>query len=96
MKTLPVTQPPRTGLFVILMAMVFSLSPFAIDMYLPALPTMAAHFGSSMDAMEASVAVYLLAFALGQFVFGAMADSVDKSKLLMLGLCGLVLVVSLI
>jgi len=88
MKTLPATQPSRTRLFVILMAMVFSLSPFAIDMYLPALPTMAAHFASDMDAMEASVAVYLLAFALGQFIFGALADSVDKSKLLMFGLAG--------
>ncbi len=78
----------QTVLFVLLMAMVFSLSPLAIDMYLPAMPTMAAHFGSSIDAMEASVAVFLFGFALGQFFFGAISDSFDKSRLMILGLLG--------
>ncbi len=78
----------QTVLFVCLMAMVFSLSPLAIDMYLPAMPTMATHFSSSMDAMEASVAVFLFGFALGQFFFGAISDSFDKSRIMMLGLMG--------
>ncbi len=72
--------------FVILMAMVFSLSPFAIDMYLPALPSMAEFFNSKIDAIEASVSVYLIFFALGQLILGALADSINKAKLLMLGL----------
>ncbi|MGF1728379.1 multidrug effflux MFS transporter [Photobacterium kasasachensis] len=73
-------------LFVCLMAMTFSLSPFAIDMYLPALPDMATYFGTKIDAMEASVAIYLFGFALGQLVLGALADSIDKTKLLLGGL----------
>lgn len=72
--------------FVILMAMVFSLSPFAIDMYLPALPAMAEFFNSKINAMEASVSVYLIFFALGQLILGALADSINKAKLLMIGL----------
>jgi len=72
--------------FVILMAMVFSLSPLAIDMYLPALPNMAHYFNSHIDAMEASVAVYLIFFALGQLVLGALADFINKVKLLIMGL----------
>jgi len=72
--------------FVILMAMIFSLSPFAIDMYLPALPSMAKFFNSSIDSMEASVAIYLIFFALGQLMLGALADSINKAKLLMVGL----------
>jgi DHA1 family bicyclomycin/chloramphenicol resistance-like MFS transporter len=76
--------------FIILMAMVFSLSPFAIDMYLPALPTMAVFFNSSIDAMEASVAIYLIFFALGQLVLGALADSMNKVKLLIIGLSSFV------
>ncbi|WP_204378444.1 multidrug effflux MFS transporter [Agaribacterium haliotis] len=72
--------------FISLMALIFSLSPFAIDMYLPALPNMAAYFQSSIDAMEASVAVYLMAFAAGQLVFGAIADSVNKARLLLVGM----------
>jgi len=72
--------------FVILMAMIFSLSPFAIDMYLPALPSMAIYFSSSIDTIEASVAIYLLFFAFGQLVLGALADSMNKAKLLLIGL----------
>lgn len=72
--------------FVILMAMVFSLSPFAIDMYLPALPNMANFFNSGIDSMEASVSVYLIFFALGQLILGALADSINKSTLLIIGL----------
>jgi len=72
--------------FVILMAMIFSLSPFAIDMYLPGLPSMAQYFSTSIDAIEVSVAIYLIFFALGQLILGALADSMNKAKLLSIGL----------
>ncbi|MGB0942393.1 MAG: multidrug effflux MFS transporter [Marinomonas sp.] len=74
--------------FVCLMAMIFSLSPLAIDMYLPALPQMAHFFDTRIDAMEASVAIYLLSFALGQLVFGTLADKLNKTSLLSWGLIG--------
>ncbi len=72
--------------FVALMAMVFSLSPFAIDMYLPALPSMANFFSTKIDDLEASVSIYLIFFALGQLILGAFADAINKAKLLLLGL----------
>ena len=65
--------------FVILMAVVFSLSPFAIDMYLPAVPSMAVFFETKIDAIEASIAIYLIFFALGQLIIGAVADSINKA-----------------
>jgi len=68
------------------MAMVFSLSPLAIDMYLPALPSMADFFNTNIDALEASVSIYLIFFALGQLILGALADSINKAKLLTFGL----------
>jgi len=68
------------------MAMVFSLSPLAIDMYLPALPNMADFFNTNIDALEASVSIYLIFFALGQLILGALADSINKAKLLTFGL----------
>ncbi len=78
----------HTGLFVLIMTLVFALSPLAIDMYLPALPSMAKYFHSSIDAMEATVAVYLFGFAFGQLFFGAISDSLNKSHLMLLGLIG--------
>ncbi len=86
--TIELREKKETALFVFLMTLVFSLSPLAIDMYLPALPAMATHFASSIDAMEATVAVYLLGFALGQLFFGTIADSLDKRKLMLFGLFG--------
>lgn len=77
--------------FVCLMAMVFSLSPLAIDMYLPALPQMADFYQTKIDAMEASIAIYLLSFALGQLVFGSLADGLNKTRLLSWGLLGFAL-----
>ncbi|OUR75486.1 Bcr/CflA family drug resistance efflux transporter [Marinomonas sp. 42_23_T18] len=74
--------------FVCLMGMVFSLSPLAIDMYLPALPQMADFYQSKIDAMEASIAIFLLSFALGQLVFGSLADGLNKNHLLSFGLLG--------
>lgn len=78
----------HTGLFVLIMTMVFALSPLAIDMYLPALPSMANYFHSSIDAMEATVAVYLFGFAFGQLFFGAISDSLNKRHLMVFGLIG--------
>jgi DHA1 family bicyclomycin/chloramphenicol resistance-like MFS transporter len=74
--------------FVCLMAMVFALSPLAIDMYLPALPQMADFYHTKIDAMEASIAIYLLSFALGQLAFGSLADGLNKNHLLSFGLLG--------
>lgn len=78
----------NTGLFILIMTLVFALSPLAIDMYLPALPSMAKYFHSSIDAMEATVAVYLFGFAFGQLFFGAISDSLNKGHLMLFGLMG--------
>ena len=55
-------------------------------MYLPALPSMAKFFNSEIDAIEASVSIYLIFFALGQLILGALADSINKATLLSVGL----------
>ena len=71
--------------FVAVMGLVFSLAPFAIDMYLPALPTMAVDMATSIDNIEASVAVFLLGYAIAQLVLGPLADRLDHSKMLFAG-----------
>ncbi|MEC4725121.1 Bcr/CflA family efflux MFS transporter [Shewanella sp. D64] len=73
-------------LYILVTAMLFGLSPLAIDMYLPALPSMAKAMSVSINDMEMSVAVFLLAFALAQPVFGMLADRFHKLNLLLSGL----------
>jgi DHA1 family bicyclomycin/chloramphenicol resistance-like MFS transporter len=49
-------------------------TPIAIDMYLPALPTMAREFGSSISAIEHSLAAYFIGLAIGQAMVGPISD----------------------
>ena len=76
----------KVKLYILVTALLFGLSPLAIDMYLPALPAMASSLSVSINDMEMSVAVFLLAFALAQPVFGLLADRFNKLNLLLSGL----------
>ncbi len=72
--------------FVACLGAVFSLAPLAIDMYLPALPTMAGYLDASIDDVEASVSIFLLGFAVGQLVFGPLSDRFGRVPMLLSGL----------
>ena len=53
-----------------LLAMIVALSPFAIDTYLPAIPTMAKFFQVDIQLIELSIPLYLIGFSLGQIMGG--------------------------
>ncbi len=70
---------------------VIALTPFAIDMYLPALPLMAAQLHSSGGAMQTTVTAYLLGLSMGPLLMGPLSDRIGRRKV---GLGGLVLFVA--
>ena len=47
-----------------------AMGPLAIDMYLPALPTIAREFGADAAAVQVSLAVYFAGMAVGQAFYG--------------------------
>jgi len=53
LKALQQAFPPRR--LSILLAIVVALTPFAIDMYLPAMPAMAAYFATGIEQIEISM-----------------------------------------
>ena len=63
----------RPNLLPILMSMVV-LSPLAIDIYLPSMPTMAAEFSVSASDIQATLVLFLFAMGVGQIVIGPLAD----------------------
>lgn len=77
---------PNKMILVAILGAVFMLAPFAIDMYLPALPTIAANLGTGIDQVEATVAILLFGYALGQLILGPLSDRFGRTPILLLGL----------
>ena len=76
----------RPGYFLVFVASMVALASFAIDTYLPALPTMAAAFGVDIVHMNVTVSTYLVGFAVGQLMGGPVSDQIGRRKIGMAGL----------
>jgi len=63
-----------------------AMGPLAIDMYLPALPTIAREFQTDAGVVQASLAVYFMGIAIGQAFYGPMSDRVGRKPVLYFGL----------
>lgn len=63
-----------------------AIGPLAIDMYLPALPTIAREFATSAASVQASLAAYYIGIAIGQAFYGPLSDRVGRKPALYLGL----------
>jgi DHA1 family bicyclomycin/chloramphenicol resistance-like MFS transporter len=63
-----------------------AMGPLAIDMYLPALPTIGREFGADAAAMQVSLAAYFAGMAIGQAFYGPLSDAVGRKPALYFGL----------
>ncbi len=70
----------------IVLGLLAAIGPFAIDMYLPALPTIAESLGASTAATQMTLMSFFLAFGLCQIVYGPVSDMVGRKKPLYFGL----------
>ena len=64
-----------------------TLTPMAIDIYLPSLPAMAHAFGEPIGKLQASITLFIFAVGLGQVVIGPLADRYGRRPV---ALCGAV------
>ncbi|MEC7118387.1 MAG: multidrug effflux MFS transporter [Pseudomonadota bacterium] len=72
--------------WIMLLGLLTALGPLSIDMYLPALPTMASAFGVSVSAMSNTVPAYFLGLAAGQLFYGPITDRFGRKPPLYFGL----------
>jgi DHA1 family bicyclomycin/chloramphenicol resistance-like MFS transporter len=70
----------------LVLGLVSAVGPFAIDMYLPALPTIGQALAASPGAVQASLIVFFVALGLGQVVYGPVSDMVGRKAPLYFGL----------
>ena len=68
------------------LAAMAAFAPMAIDLYLPSLPQMAAHFGTSADDVQRTLSVFLLGFAAGMLVYGPLSDRFGRRQLILQGI----------
>jgi DHA1 family bicyclomycin/chloramphenicol resistance-like MFS transporter len=71
--------------WLLLMGLLTALGPLAIDMYLPAFPSIAEGLGATQGQVERTLAGYLLGLAAAQIFYGPFADRYGRKKPLMLG-----------
>jgi len=71
---------------ILILGSLMAFAPLAIDMYLPAFPAIAAHFGASAGAVQATLAAYFIGIALGQSVVGPLADRHGRLPPVLIGI----------
>jgi len=67
------------------------LSPFSLDLYLPALPSIAADLHAGAGAIQLTLPVFFVGLAISQLIFGSLADHIGRRPPLLCGLALLVL-----
>jgi DHA1 family bicyclomycin/chloramphenicol resistance-like MFS transporter len=70
----------------VVLGLLSAVGPFAIDMYLPALPTIAANLGASTAATQMTLMAFFAAFGLCQIVYGPASDAIGRKPPLYFGL----------
>jgi MFS transporter, DHA1 family, multidrug resistance protein len=77
----------KQNFFLILMlGALNTITPFSIDMYLPAFPQIAQDLQTNVGKVALSVSTYFLGFAIGQILYGPLLDRFGRKRPLYIGL----------
>ena len=75
----------------LILGLLSCIGPFAIDMYLPAMPGIGADLAASPQAMQSTITAYFAAFGLAQMIYGPWADQAGRKLPLYAGIAMFVL-----
>ena len=70
----------------LVLGLLSAIGPFAIDMYLPALPVIGTALGADMHAVQLSLMAFFISFAISQIVYGPASDIFGRKPPLYVGI----------
>ncbi len=79
---------PAPSLFrsALVLGLLSAVGPFAIDMYLPALPEIARDLAVPQSSVQLTLTLYFVAFGVAQLIYGPLADQVGRKPPLYIGM----------
>jgi DHA1 family bicyclomycin/chloramphenicol resistance-like MFS transporter len=76
----------RRAEVIVILGALSGFTPLAIDMYLPALPTIGRDLGADAGAAQSTLAAFFVAFAAGQALYGPLSDHFGRKGPLYVGM----------
>jgi len=70
----------------VILGLLSAIGPFAIDMYLPALPTIGQSLNADITSVQLSLMLFFISFGAFQLVFGPLSDMFGRKLPLYIGL----------
>ncbi|MDR1789297.1 MAG: MFS transporter, partial [Opitutaceae bacterium] len=79
------TKTPSRRRLVLILAFLAAFGPLATDMYLPALPELAADLSCGDAAAQLTISIFLAGVALSQLLYGPVSDAIGRRRPLLFG-----------
>ncbi len=72
--------------FIIVLCLISTIARFALDSYLPSLPSITRDFATKPEAIQLSISLYLFGFGCSQLAYGPLSDYYGRKRILLAGL----------
>lgn len=72
---------------IVLLGVLVAFGPLSIDMYLPALPAIAADLAAPVARIQLTIGGFLAGFCGGMLLYGPLSDRYGRRPVLLIGLC---------
>lgn len=81
-----ITDKNERFMLILTLGALTTLGPLAIDLYLPALPAIAAQMGEPLSRIQFTISAYTAGFALGQLLYGPLSDRFGRQAVMRPGI----------